>query len=157
MRKPLTFILPLLALACLAADRANAQEALVPPPCPEVVRKVVHPTTETVKREEVCYDAKEYDYAKAHTFCAHLWNKICPCAASTGCEETCPSCVRCGKARVRKVLIKKITVEEVEKPKCVVERVVQTAPAGCDSAPGKARPELLAAPKAEDPPAPSPH
>lgn len=89
-------------------------------------KKVVTPTIEMKQHDRVCYDCKEYDWARTRCVCTPILTDKCPCLdkyAGRLPKPLEPECVKCGKPHTRKVLIKHFVNEELPWPKCEVTRV----------------------------------
>jgi len=94
-----------------------------------IVRKVIQPSTETVKHTRICYDCKEYDYAKTRCAKTPIFTRECPdCEKHPPQAYPSPDCVKFGPIKTRRVLIKKIIPEDVVKPKAEVQCVTEVVP-----------------------------
>jgi hypothetical protein len=103
------------------------------PPCPcgwkAIIYKIVHPSSETIRRTRYCYDYHEYDFARTCGLKTPIPTTRCPeCDKCPPEEYPDLECVRYGPPHCRRVLVKKIIVEEVKKPRAVVERQVECVP-----------------------------
>ena len=123
-------------LACLGSVLPAAAQgfpvATAPPPgpvCPapepcdhEATRKVPHAVVQPVPHTRICYDIKEEEFCKTCGARTPIVSTKCPCHdkyARKDAEPPCTDHVKCGGLRTRKVLIKKLVVEERDEVQCV--------------------------------------
>lgn len=94
----------------------------------DICHKITHVVSKPIEHERVCYSYKEVD--RCVTCGAHtpILSNRCPCNDRCPAECSDPNCVKCGKPRMARVLIKTIIIEEVPRPRCEVERVVESVP-----------------------------
>ena len=97
-------------------------------PCPEE-HKVCVPVPDKLRRTKVIYDCRTVDFCLPK--CPHpLFGRGCDgCGHCGGCGDGCAVCGECEKPRCRKVLIKRLKVEECDTYRCEVQ--VQPCPAPC--------------------------
>ena len=94
-----------------------------PEPCDhEATRKVPHAVLRPVPHTRICYDIKEEEFCKTCGARTPIISTKCPCHdkyAGHDAESPCTDGVKCGKVQTRKVLIKKLVVEERDEVQCV--------------------------------------
>jgi hypothetical protein len=86
----------------------------------------VHPSSETIRRTRYCYDYHDYDFARTCGLKTPIPSTRCPeCDKCPPEQYPDPECVHYGPPHCRRVLVKKIIIEEVKKPRAFVERQVE--------------------------------
>lgn len=150
----------------LGNSRAEEPVYESPPPCEpgfQVVEEIRYKAVPCNKHVVAVQDTKKVTKAVYDVKCVDYAYKKCAFGYEFGCCSSCdgggnPDCVKCGKPRTRKILLKKFVTEECPTTKCEVQydyeqvpyTVYRKVPIGAvPGSPSGVRPELLGPPMEE--------